>query len=93
MEKREERWWESVLTSEEKISVRKIDASRPMTDLDDEAQAKIAEMMYNEQQKRMGKPTSQEQVGFLCFVVQLEREGGGICWGGGWVQIYEDGFQ
>lgn len=61
LEKREERWWESVLTSEEKISVRKIDASRPMTDLDDEAQAKIAEMMYNEQQKRMGKPTSQEQ--------------------------------
>lgn len=86
-----------MLTSEEKISVRKIDASRPMTDLDDEAQAKIAEMMYNEQQKRMGKPTSQEQVGFLCFVdisfiVQLEREGDGICWGGGWVQIYEDGF-
>jgi hypothetical protein len=33
-----------------------------MTDLDDEAQAKIEEMMYNEQQKRMGKPTSQEQV-------------------------------
>lgn len=69
-----------------------------MTDLDEEAQAKIAEMMYNEQQKRMGKPTSQEQVGFLCFVdisfiVQLGREGGGICWGGGWVQIYEDGFQ
>lgn len=61
LEKREERWWESVLTSEEKISVRKIDASRPMTDLDEEAQAKIAEMMYNEQQKRMGKPTSQEQ--------------------------------
>lgn len=62
LEKREERWWEAVLTTEEKISVRKIDASRPMTDLDDEAQAKIEEMMYNEQQKRMGKPTSQEQV-------------------------------
>ncbi|XP_048758289.2 nudC domain-containing protein 3-like [Ostrea edulis] len=61
LEKREERWWEAVLTTEEKISVRKIDASRPMTDLDDEAQAKIEEMMYNEQQKRMGKPTSQEQ--------------------------------
>ncbi|XP_062615931.1 nudC domain-containing protein 3-like [Saccostrea cucullata] len=61
LEKKEERWWESALTSEEKISVRKIDASRPMTDLDDEAQAKIAEMMYNEQQKRMGKPTSEEQ--------------------------------
>jgi len=43
--------------------VRKIDASRPITDLDDEAQSKIEEMMYNDQRKKMGLPTSQEQVG------------------------------
>ncbi|WAQ96656.1 NUDC3-like protein [Mya arenaria] len=61
LEKREERWWEALLDGEEKISVRKIDASRPMTDLDDEAQAKIEEMMYNDRRKKMGLPTSQEQ--------------------------------
>ncbi|KAJ8319163.1 hypothetical protein KUTeg_004254 [Tegillarca granosa] len=61
LDKREERWWEALLVTEPKISVRKIDASRPMTDLDDEAQAKIGEMMYNERQKRMGLPTSEEQ--------------------------------
>jgi hypothetical protein len=58
---RQERWWEAVLTSEPKINVRKIDASRPMTDLDDEAQAKIEEMMFNERQKKMGLPQTHEK--------------------------------
>ena len=65
MEKVQERWWEAVLITESHISVRKIDPSRPITDLDDQAQAKIGEMMYNEQQKRLGLPQSHEQVG-LC---------------------------
>lgn len=51
-----------MLTDEPKINVRKIDASRPMSDLDDEAQAKIEEMMYNDRQKKMGLPTAKEQV-------------------------------
>ncbi|CAD5124439.1 DgyrCDS12722 [Dimorphilus gyrociliatus] len=61
LEKIEERWWESALKGEPTINVRKIDASRPITDLDDEAQAKIEEMMYNEQMKRLGKPQSHEK--------------------------------
>lgn len=74
LEKVEERWWESVLVDEPKISVRKIDPSRPITDLDDEAQAKIEELMYNEQQKRLGLPQSHEKVGStLCMY--LDKEG------------------
>ena len=42
--------------------MRKIDASRPMSDLDDEAQAKIAEMMYNDRQKKLGRPQTHEEV-------------------------------
>lgn len=61
MEKVQERWWEQLVSGEEKISIRKIDPSRPMTDLDDEAQAKIGEMMYNERQKKLGLPQSHEQ--------------------------------
>ncbi|OWF52731.1 NudC domain-containing protein 3 [Mizuhopecten yessoensis] len=61
LEKKEERWWEALLVSETKINVRKIDASRPMSDLDDEAQAKIGEMMYNDRQKKLGLPTSDEK--------------------------------
>lgn len=61
LEKVQERWWEAVLVDEPKINVRKIDPSRPITDLDDEAQAKIEELMYNEQQKRLGLPQSHEK--------------------------------
>ncbi|XP_013393896.1 nudC domain-containing protein 3-like [Lingula anatina] len=61
LEKVQERWWEAVLVGEPKISTRKIDPSRPITDLDEEAQSKVGEMMYNEQRKRMGLPTSEEQ--------------------------------
>ncbi|KAL3877295.1 hypothetical protein ACJMK2_035025 [Sinanodonta woodiana] len=60
MEKKQERWWEGLLTSEPKINVRSIDCSRPISDLDDEAQSKIQEMMYNEQQKRSGLPQTHE---------------------------------
>ncbi len=67
----EERWWDALLTDEPKINVRKIDPSRPMTDLDDEAQSKIEEMMYNEQQKRLGRPQSHETVTEMEFYVYL----------------------
>ena len=66
LEKVQERWWEALLKADPRINVRKIDASRPITDLDDEAQAKIGEMMYNERQKRLGKPQSHEQVRVQC---------------------------
>lgn len=59
-EKKEERWWEACFTDEPKINVRKIDASRPMSDLDQEAQAKIEEMMYNDRQKKLGLPQTHE---------------------------------
>ncbi|KAH9519754.1 NudC domain-containing protein 3 [Bulinus truncatus] len=60
LEKKQERWWENVFVDEPKINTRKIDCSRPMTDLDDEAQAKIEEMMYNQRQKQLGLPQSHE---------------------------------
>ena len=63
LEKIQERWWEAVLENEPKINVRKINPSRPMEDLDDEAQAKIQELMYNDRQKKLGLPQSHEQVG------------------------------
>ena len=68
LEKVQERWWEAVFVNEPRINVRKIDPSRPITDLDDEAQAKIEEMMFNEHQKRLGKPQSHEVVRSLILV-------------------------
>lgn len=60
LEKKQERWWERIFVGESGINTRKIDCSRPMTDLDDEAQAKIEEMMFNQRQKQLGLPQSHE---------------------------------
>ena len=42
-----------------------IDASRPMEDLDEETQAKIAQMMFDQEQKRKGLPTTEDKVSLL----------------------------
>uniref|UniRef100_A0A1I8FV55 CS domain-containing protein n=1 Tax=Macrostomum lignano TaxID=282301 RepID=A0A1I8FV55_9PLAT len=60
LEKVQERWWDCCFTGEEKINTREIDCSRPMSDLDEEAQAKIDQMMFDQRQKQMGLPTSEE---------------------------------
>ena len=62
MEKSEERWWDKLLQNEEKLDLQKMNPEKPMDELDDEAQAKIKQMMYDEQQKRLGLPTSDQQV-------------------------------
>ena len=65
----QERWWDCLIVGEPKISVRKIDPSRPMTDLDDEAQAKLEEMMWNERQKALGLPQSGQLVRMLSDIL------------------------
>lgn len=61
LEKVQERWWDAVFVNEPKINVREIDCSRPMSDLKEDEQMKIQELMYNERQKRMGLPQSHEE--------------------------------
>ncbi|XP_022185736.2 nudC domain-containing protein 3 [Nilaparvata lugens] len=51
-EKQSERWWDGLLVSEPKIDSTKIDSSRPMSDLSEEEQMKIQELMWNQEQKR-----------------------------------------
>ena len=58
----EERWWENLLKNEEKLDLKNIQPEKPLNELDEESQAKIKQMMYDEQQKRLGLPTSEEQV-------------------------------
>ncbi|CAE1278682.1 unnamed protein product [Acanthosepion pharaonis] len=61
LEKVQERWWDAVFINEPKINVREIDCSRPMSDLKEDEQMKIQELMYNERQKRLGLPQSHEE--------------------------------
>ncbi|RZF46775.1 hypothetical protein LSTR_LSTR002638 [Laodelphax striatellus] len=50
-EKQTERWWDGLLVTEPKIDSTKIDSSRPMSDLSEEEQMKIQELMWTQEQK------------------------------------------
>jgi hypothetical protein len=57
-----ERWWENFLIDEKKINLKHIQPEKSMEDLNQEEQMKIHQMMYDQRQKAMGLPTSEEQV-------------------------------
>ncbi|CAF0719294.1 unnamed protein product [Adineta ricciae] len=61
MEKAMERWWENFLVDEKKINLKHILPEKSMEDLNQEEQMKIHQMMYDQRQKAMGLPTSEEQ--------------------------------
>jgi len=60
LQKVQERWWDHAFEGEEAIDRTKIEAVRPMEDLGEEEQAKIQELMYNQEQKLKGLPTSDQ---------------------------------
>ncbi|XP_068218951.1 nudC domain-containing protein 3-like [Palaemon carinicauda] len=58
LEKKEERWWDRLLSGEDPIDMEKIDAERDFSTLPAEEQDKIRELVWNKQQQEQGKPTS-----------------------------------
>lgn len=60
LEKASERWWDALITEEPKIELNKIDCSRNLYEMGSMEQMKIEELMWNHQQKLLGKPTSDQ---------------------------------
>jgi len=60
LQKEKERWWTALIEGEEPIDIKNIEAVRPMEELSEEEQMKIQELMWNQERKQQGLPTSDE---------------------------------
>ncbi|CAL8072171.1 unnamed protein product [Orchesella dallaii] len=60
LQKVKEKWWDHLFEGEERIDRNKIEAVRPMEELPDDEQVKIQEVVWNQEQKLKGLPTSEE---------------------------------
>jgi hypothetical protein len=61
LEKQEERIWQCLLKGDPEIDTSKVDNSKKLDDFDPETQGAIRKVMYEQQRKQMGLPTTEEE--------------------------------
>eukprot|EP00927_Polykrikos_kofoidii_P061186 TRINITY_DN56052_c0_g1_i1.p1 TRINITY_DN56052_c0_g1~~TRINITY_DN56052_c0_g1_i1.p1 ORF type:complete len:370 (-),score=75.03 TRINITY_DN56052_c0_g1_i1:150-1259(-) len=59
-EKQRQTWWKCVLEGDEEIDTTKVESTRAMESFDGETQGAIRKIMFDQHQKAMGKPSSDQ---------------------------------
>ena len=62
LEKAIERWWEALTVDEPKIDLSKINCAKHFDEMAPDEQMEVQELVWNHQQKLLGKPTSEQIV-------------------------------
>jgi hypothetical protein len=60
-EKKSELIWKTVLKGDSEIDVSKVDNSKKLDEFDNETQGALRKVVYEQQRKRMGLPTTEEE--------------------------------
>lgn len=60
LEKERESWWKSAVHGDAEIDTTQVDSTRDLYEYDGETQGAIRKIMFDQHQKRLGKPTSEE---------------------------------
>ena len=61
LEKKAERWWKSVVKGGKVIDTTRVDSTKNIDEYDGETQGAIRKLMWEEEQKRQGMQSSEEQ--------------------------------
>ena len=60
LEKADERIWSTILKGDTEIDTTKVNNTKALSDFDEETQAAIEKLRYDQEQKMKGLPTSDE---------------------------------